>query len=207
MTYLTICKRAESTLRSDNPIQFENVYFDYQTFSVIPTVLKSADGQEAFASVNQLAFEVFQHTVTTLQQTATADAIDFAVLRTQLTRARAVGDFFADNMTLLHEQTKELVNDEWLSRITNLCWKYCKSGRDLGMLKHCAVLGVKPSATEKEIKKAYRTKAKLCHPDKRTGSDSKMFIAIKDAEEKLLTMRHILNPNMNTTQPFNDILI
>lgn len=62
---------------------------------------------------------------------------------------------------------------------------------------------MKPSATVREIKSAFRANAKLYHPDKNTGNNSAKFRAIKEAEEALLTINH-LEPNHDPPKPFSD---
>jgi DnaJ-domain-containing protein 1 len=203
--FRTVCKAAESNMKSDKPMQFEEVFFDYQAFAVKSTSLHSKDGQEAFTSVNKLAYHLLQNTINRFRQTAKNEVIDFAVLRKQLIETRAIGTFFADNLTLLYEQTKSIYDDPWLNEIVELSKDHFKDGRDLSKLKQCAILGVRPSATEKEIKSAYRAKAKLYHPDKSTDHDSAKFRAIKEAEEALLTMKH-LDSKHNPPKPFSDTI-
>jgi hypothetical protein len=56
------------------------------------------------------------------------------------------------------------------------------------------VLGIETGSTVDEIKKAYRKKARECHPDINPSPDSKeLFIAITEAYEFLLTYREKIN--------------
>jgi curved DNA-binding protein CbpA len=48
------------------------------------------------------------------------------------------------------------------------------------------VLGVETTATEKEIKRAYRQKVKLAHPD--AGGQSKDFMALTNAKITALSL-------------------
>jgi hypothetical protein len=131
-----VCKAAESNLKSDKPMQFEEVFFDYQAFSVKSTVLHLKDGQKAFTGVNKLAFQLLQSTIDRFHQTANNEVIIFSLLRTQLIEARAMGTFFADNLTLLYEQSKSTYNGSSLEAIVELSLRYFKAGRDLSKLKH-----------------------------------------------------------------------
>jgi hypothetical protein len=91
-------------------MQFEEIFFDYQAFTTkVKCILQSKDGQKGFVLVNQLLFEMFEHKIAELRQSASGEEFDFSVLRTQVLDARAVGGFFADNLSLLHEQTKDVI--------------------------------------------------------------------------------------------------
>ncbi len=55
------------------------------------------------------------------------------------------------------------------------------------MTNYYHILGVTPNATLEQIKKAYRTKAKLCHPDINDAVDAhEQFILVNEAYEYLL---------------------
>jgi energy-coupling factor transporter ATP-binding protein EcfA2 len=205
-TFLKLCKRAEQIIQSESPLQIEELFFDYHAFSTkIPCILQSDDGQKGFSLVHQLLFELFEHKVALLRQAASTHVIDFSVLRLHVVDARTFGNFLADNLTLLHEETKDCVKDKWLEKVVELCWRHCSAGRDLGCIKYCSILGVVPSATETEIKRAFKEKALLHHPDKDCGSDGATFLAIKDAYERLLAARHL--SQSNPSRPFDNILI
>jgi energy-coupling factor transporter ATP-binding protein EcfA2 len=205
-TFLNLCKQAEQILQSETPLQFEELFFDYQAFSItIPCVLQQEDGRKRFALINQLLFELFEHKIALLRQAASQEVIDFSILRLKVLDARAFGDFLADNLTLLHERTKDIFSEKWLDRISEFCFTHCSSGRDLGCIKYCALLGVSPSSSETDINKAFKEKARLHHPDKNPSNDGTMFRAIKEAHDKLLSMRHLTSRNLS--RPFDDILI
>ncbi|KAI6182717.1 J domain-containing protein [Aphelenchoides bicaudatus] len=50
---------------------------------------------------------------------------------------------------------------------------------------HYETLGVSKTASLKEIKQAYYTKSKLCHPDNQSSADSKEFLELKTAYDVL----------------------
>ncbi len=58
---------------------------------------------------------------------------------------------------------------------------------DPSKLTHYQILGVPRGATEKEITKAYRKKARHYHPDKTGGSDEEWMKKINDAKMVLLS--------------------
>lgn len=52
------------------------------------------------------------------------------------------------------------------------------------MIDSFSILGLSPNADQRQIRSAYRTLAKTCHPDSNTG-DNERFYQIKQAYEKL----------------------
>lgn len=67
------------------------------------------------------------------------------------------------------------------------------------MSKYHDILGVQPTATEEEIKKAYRKKAMESHPDK--GGDAEEFKKVLDAYEILTGKKQ--EPKPQFQNPFN----
>ncbi len=66
----------------------------------------------------------------------------------------------------------------------------------------CYFLGVKENATDEQIKRAYRYKAKLYHPDANPSADTKeYYIKLQGAYEYLLS--HPYTPNTNETNTAN----
>ena len=54
----------------------------------------------------------------------------------------------------------------------------------------CYILGIKEDASDEQIKKAYRYKAKLYHPDVNPDSDTReYYIRIQSAYEYLLNQQ------------------
>ena len=147
--------------------------------------------------------------LSTLKLCLDAEILDSASLRSKVLHLRAWGSFAADHLTLLHEEVSD-VNDAakqemWLGRIHTFCWDHFNVGRDLGKLKYCAILGVVPSASGAEIKRAFRDKAKLIHPDKnKSKGANERFRTIKEAEEKRHTMSHITSHT--NALPFDELI-
>lgn len=68
------------------------------------------------------------------------------------------------------------------------------------MSKYHDILGVQPTATEEEIKKAYRKKAMESHPDK--GGDAEEFKKVLDAYEILTGKKQEPRPEPQFQNPF-----
>lgn len=65
------------------------------------------------------------------------------------------------------------------------------------------ILGIAPSATTEEIKKAYRAKAFVLHPDKNKAPDAQQqFVALTEAYEEALAQK--TRPFKKYTSPFQD---
>lgn len=69
------------------------------------------------------------------------------------------------------------------------------------MSKYHDILGLKPGATEEEVKKAYRKKAMESHPDK--GGNEEEFKKIVDAYEILTGKKQEPRPEPQFQNPFN----
>lgn len=95
-------------------------------------------------------------------------------------------------------------DEKWLAKISSVCHKYFHVGRDLSRLKLYAILGVFPSASELEIARAYRLKAKNVHPDmqKKQHGDSMDvdvnddFRKVKEAHDDLLNATQTCRKNL-----------
>ena len=210
-SFLELCDKAKRFLESKDTSQFEEMYADYHGFVLfIPCVLESRDSQRQFSLVNQMLYESLDHEVKALHAKANATVYDFSAFRAQVVRVRRVGNFFADRLTLLNEEIKRSAHasgDEWLGRIHAICSRHFGNGRDFSKIRHCVVLGVVPSATKADIRRAYFEKAKRNHPDKlrnASGDSGFMFRETKEAYDELLLMTHLSRPNQS--RPFDEIL-
>merc|ERR1719230_1511957 len=90
---------------------------------------------------------------------------------------------------LQHDQLEEINRalDEYILR--QMCFK-SEIVDEIARLHEdsaYAILGVSSSATDVEIKKAYRLIAMQCHPDK--GGDKEEFQQLHDAYEKIMEQR------------------
>ena len=208
--FCNLCAKAIKLLSSDNCMPFKELFPDYRGFVVhVPCVLRSRPGQKSFAHVNQLLSKSLESALSTLRHCIDADILDSASLRSKVITLGAWGSFVADHLTLLHEEVNKVKDpteqEIWLSKIHTFCWDHFEVGRDLSKLKYCAILGVVPSASEADIKRAFRDKAKLYHPDKNDSKDANQkFRVIKEAEEKLLKMRHV--SSSTNSQPFDELI-
>jgi DnaJ domain len=119
---------------------------------------------------------------------------NFSDLKVAVEQARSFGGFVADHLVILHEEIKPVLEEKWLAEISSLYREKFDEGRSYRFLKQCILIGVVPSAPERDIRRAYRIKAKDVHPDKkqRSGGDDDMedanaaFRSVKEAHDILL---------------------
>ena len=66
---------------------------------------------------------------------------------------------------------------------------------------HCSILGVKPGASEREVKKAYRELAQILHPDKHNGSEvaANKFKQLQAAYE-FISMHKLVIPSKSESK-------
>jgi DnaJ-domain-containing protein 1 len=205
-----LCDEAKQILSSDNCIPFKEIFIDYRGYIIhIPCVLQSSNGRKGFALINQMLHESLEKAVLVLRELAKAEILESSRLKAHVQYSRSWGNFLADHLTLLHEEVNslnaEIKSDKWLANICTVCWEIFNFGRDLSKLKYCAVLGVLPSASQKDINKAFRSMAKQSHPDKTKASDGADFRKTKEAQEELLKMSHFTAESRE--QPFDRILL
>lgn len=210
--FIDLCQQVGEMLKKKDLSKFEEKFGDFRGFVFyIRSISTSKKARNEFALVNQLLHESFVHYIDSFHALVNAESLDFSNIRSQVIKLRKVGEFMADRVTLFNEETKysfadrglDIIQDPWLDKIQDLCSKHFSSGRDLGKLKCCVDLGVAPSATEKEIRSAYRERAKLYHPDKPGGS-SEMFRKIKGAQDELLASNRF--KSSSRSQPFDEVL-
>ena len=66
----------------------------------------------------------------------------------------------------------------------------------------CYFLGIGENASEEQIKRAYRYKAKLYHPDANPDGDTKeYYIKVQDAYEYLINNPNTVQPSTAKAQP------
>ena len=207
--FLDLCQQVGNMLKKKDISKFEEKFVDYRGFVVyIRSISTSKEGQKEFALVNQMLYESFVQRIDSFHALVKTETLDFSSIRSQLLQLRKVGEFMADRVTLLNEEIKAdkglatKIQDQWLVKIQDLCSKHFSDGRDFGKLKSCVDLGVAPSATQKEIKNAYREKAKLYHPDK--GGSAEMFRKIKGAQDELLASNRF--KSSGRPQAFDEVL-
>lgn len=66
-----------------------------------------------------------------------------------------------------------------------------------------SILGVSSSASDQDIKKAYRARAMQVHPDK-AGGDKELFQQLNEAYEKILEQRGVKEENMEPNSPVHN---
>ena len=195
--FISLADQMKQALEERRLSQFEGHFVEFKSFiKNVPQLLGHNESKKVFALVNQLTYEVLDSQIEQVLKLSSVeeDSFDFLELKSAVEAARSFGGFVADNFTLLHEEVKSVDhagNEQWLKKISEICHTYFSAGRDLSLLKHCSVLGVVPSSSAKQIAKAYRLKAKECHPDKKKAhvpveSANAAFRTVKEAQAALL---------------------
>ncbi len=210
--FLDLCQQVGTPLKKKDISRFEEKFVDYRGFVLnVRCISSSKECQKEFALVNQMLHESFVYHIDAFQTLVRAETLDFSVIRSNVLKLRKMGEFMADRVSLLNEEIKyamedrglNKIQDQWLDRIQDLSSKHFNDGRDLGKLKYCVDLGVAPSATQKEIRSAYKEKVKYCHPDK-PGGTAEMFRKIKDAQDELLESKRF--KSSCRPQAFDEVL-
>ena len=193
--FISLTKKIEHTLEEEMFSQFEGQFIDFKGFLLhVPHLLVNEKSKKAFALINQLVFEVLYKKIERITSLASMEgSFDFLALKSEIEGARFFGDFVADNFTLLHEKLKNTHNgyeEEWLVKISQVSHKHFYNGREFSLLRYFAVLDIIPSSSAREIKVAYRSKAKETHPDKQKSGSMETanydFQKVNEAQEILL---------------------
>eukprot|EP00984_Skeletonema_dohrnii_P034349 scaffold33533_cov119-Skeletonema_dohrnii-CCMP3373.AAC.1 len=209
--FLDLCQQVGNMLKKKDISKFEEKFVDYRGFVLnIRSISTSKKCQKEFALVNQMVYESFVHHIDRFHALVKADTLDFSDIRTKVSQLRKMGEFMADQVTLMNGEIKysmadkglDKIQDQWLDKIQDLCSKHFSDDRDFGKLKCCVNLGVAPSATPKDIRSAYKEMAKWCHPDK--GGSAEMFRKIKDSQDELLASNRF--KNSGRPQAFDEVL-
>ncbi|KAL7552125.1 hypothetical protein ACHAWF_015342 [Thalassiosira exigua] len=204
-SFIHLCNEIKAVLDAREIFRFEEKFAEYRGFTLhVPCILSCEKCKKEFALVNQILYGLFASEIDSFLSSLDAEVFDFASIRVAVLRLRKSGDFIADRLTLLNEEVP--VNDRWLGKLQDLCSKHFSCGRDFGKLKFCLELGVVPSARAPAIRKAYKEKARQCHPDKMgnnsSGDAGEMFRSIKEAQDQLLFSDHL----KDRSQAFDEAL-
>ena len=216
MFFIGLCKKSAKCLESvncleaDGLVRFEGMFPDLRNCALdFPFVLNHSEAKKEFCLVNQLVHDIMKLGISELNISISKH--DFCEARTLVLYNRRYGNFLADHFSLFREeliQRHKLEDDKWLTQISTICAKSFSEGRDFANLKSCALLGVLPSASAEEIRKAYKQKALHVHPDKNSsdgGDAGELFRKIKEAQDTLLDARSREKVE-SEEQPFDTII-
>ena len=188
------CLRRLESFEEDNLLVFEQIVPDLrQCLLVFVFVLDNEEAQKKFALVNQIVYDTIVKGLREME--AAIQQFDFRKASSLVMHNRTHGAFLVDHYSLIKEelmQRGKMESEEWLTKIAKLCTISFSCGRDFANIKSCAILGVLPSATEEEIRKAYKECALRVHPDKmdKDSEDSgEEFRRVKDAHDILIGSR------------------
>jgi len=209
-SFLRLCKHAQKGLNSGNSRQLEGTFREYKSFVLNVTfIMTSIEAKKSYNLTNQLIFETFDKDISQLE--GIVQSFDFGKIKSKIEHVRHFGGFLADRCTLFYEELKcceHVKPDKWLEKVWTLCFTHFSCGRDLSRIKYYAILGVLPSASKAEVKKAFKEKAKIWHPDKckngvRDSDAGAMFRKIKEASDEL---ENAAKQTKDISQPFDDLL-
>ncbi|CAB9511747.1 expressed unknown protein [Seminavis robusta] len=207
-TLIEVCHKSIQQLEEKNLIEFEAAFPELRLFVInFEFILGRPAAMKEFCLVAQLVHDVVLGGINQLQ-VAVADH-NFSETRDLIIFNRTHGGFFVDHYGLLFEELKQLgksIESEWFQRISDIGRESFASGRRWQKIQQCAILGVVPSASESEIRKAFKQKALVVHPDKKNsaeGDSGQDFRRAKEAHDDLLSDSGMIG----CAKPFDELLL
>ena len=210
-SFLRLCDEAQKELKAGGIKHFQRLFPDYRSFVLhVPFTMSSDLGKQSFSSTNQLVFQILDSDLSDLKKLL--DSLEFPDIKQAIESLRICGCFVADRFTLLHEEVEcsgHANVDRWLEKIQSLCVTYFSCGRDLGRIKHYAVLGLYPSASSKEIKLAHTTALERLNIERdgsaQHGEGLQATLRNVECAHRELTKQE--SPTLaNGAQPFDNLL-
>eukprot|EP00977_Amphora_coffeiformis_P020937 scaffold8649_cov185-Amphora_coffeaeformis.AAC.8 len=204
--YDNLCEQAKSVLQSPSRrLEFQDIFEKYRALTIaVPYVTKSESSMRKFSLTNQLIFEALSNDISELHEWESS--FDFLSLKTKIDQVRTFGEYLADYGALFREevQCSEHLNvGKWLPKLYNVCVEHFSDGRNFSRMAMYHLLGVPPSATKRDIRRAYKAKARQTHPDKQNfasqgSNESDLFRKIKEACDTLCLTAPDERPKSNS---------
>eukprot|EP00980_Cylindrotheca_fusiformis_P025927 scaffold14918_cov77-Cylindrotheca_fusiformis.AAC.1 len=192
--FLSVCKQYQDSLVDMSGCLYESLFPLLRSLVLeIGAVSTSKECEKKFNLMNQLFYERLEKEVSEVEGMLSLSSSSFDVLqiKSKVECVRNLGGFAADHYTLFFsklENCDRIAPDKWLKEIVDICHRYFSAGRNFSKMKHFVVLGVVPSSTYKEVKKAYMRLALRYHPDKVASpgeETNERFRAIQEAWDAL----------------------
>ncbi|CAJ1966719.1 unnamed protein product [Cylindrotheca closterium] len=169
--YLDVCEKLKSAVQGTSTLHCKSLFDEFRQILVeAPSILQMDDCRRAYALTNQLFCEKLEGEVAKVKDALQLkQPYDFLEIKVIVEDVRSFGDFMADHYAVLFEEVKH--KDIFLKRIAEVCHEHFKDGRDFGNIRHYIALGLAPSASHQDIKRAYHVLMKRFHPDKMANRD------------------------------------
>ncbi|KAL3941493.1 MAG: hypothetical protein SGBAC_004162 [Bacillariaceae sp.] len=198
--FVDTCTQLKEIVQGDSTFQYKASFDEFRNMILsVSFILETEDCQRAFALTNQLFCEKLEEEIVRAKDVLTLQSLhDFFEVKSIVEDARSFGDFMADHYAVFFEEMKnhssEAGEDPWIKRIAAICHEHFSAGRDYRNIKHYITLGVLPSASYTDIKRAYHLLAHRFYFDNvgvQIEDADERFRKIKDSWEALDDEEHI----------------
>ncbi|CAJ1966717.1 unnamed protein product [Cylindrotheca closterium] len=191
--FLDTCTQMQKVCQGGNTLQCKSSFDEFRNAILSASfILETEECQRAFALNNQLFCEKLEQEIERVKEALTLKSLhDFFEVKSTVEDARFFGDFMADHYAVLFEELRNhsiAKKDTWIKKIAEICHAHFSAGRDFRNIKHYITLGVVPSASYSDVKRAFHCKARKFHPDKVVQKEehtNEKFTIIQEAWEAL----------------------
>jgi len=194
-----VCLQLRNALREKSIMRYKGLFLELRNFVLnAPMIFDVEDCQRTFTQTNIAFCEALEKQIDKVHKALNLElSFAFHDIKMMVDDARSFCDFMADHYAHLYEEMKHHhcpSQDIWVKRIAEVCSEHFDAGCESRSIRHYAVLGVMPSASYQEIKRAYRLKAMKFHPDKVSEKDDKTNTKFREIQEAWEALKAEVKP-------------